>query len=510
MKRKYFITMAITLFILTGCSNTTTPTVINDTSAFVPSSTEESSSSYDLMEESIPSSVKDDLVCLDQKILENNNSCQSISIIQQGTEQPQLLIKATDNEEFSFTPPKLHYPKYLDELYFTDLNEDGTDEVIAVCFLTGGNIGIYIIDIANQTFLTPPYINETDATVGIEYNVYSVDDNHVQIKGESFDEIIDLSLDEIWNWNYDTNLSEEEYFQLYQGKGPIIGSSDGVGYNSIEVVNYNNRNCLKLREQLCCPWYWYGHLGYMETIVSWDKNGEFHIENMEYLKHPLYIDRIVFESNSPCQSISIIKEGIKQPKLFIKVTDNEEFYFDPPELHYPMSFNQVSFTDLNGDGVDEAVVECFLGGSFPGIYILDIVNHSYLTPPYAANMDYIQYTIYAVDENHIQIKGEIFDSIIELTSDENWSWNTYPNMTKEEYIRPYQETGRVIGGTSSASHFGIELVTYNNRNCLKFIQVLRGPWSTSDYLGCMETIVSWNKNGEFNIENAEYLKTLPW
>ena len=48
----------------------------------------------------------------------------------------------------------------------------------------------------------------------------------------------------------------------------------------------------------------------------------------------VYIDQRVFPNNKPCQSISIIEQGAGQPKLLIKVSEHEEFYFDPPALEY--------------------------------------------------------------------------------------------------------------------------------------------------------------------------------
>ncbi len=446
-------------------------------------------------------------------ILDKNNSCKNISIIDEGTERPKLSIVVNAKEEFYFDPPESHYVKYIDEIYFSDLNGDGVDEVIVVCSLKEGNYGIYIIDTANHSYLIPPYINETDFTVGIEYHVYSVDENHIHIKGENFDNIVDLSFDEIWDWNYDPEITKENFFQPYQQKGAKIGGTNAVGLDSIETVNYNNQNCIKFREPLNCPWHWYGHLGYMEIIISWDSNGEYHIEKTEYIKQPLAIERKILKSDKPCQSISITRQGVNQPRILITVSDNEHFYLDPPPLQYPSSINELLFTDLNEDGVQEIIAECFLGGSYPGIYIIDIANRSYLIPPYTNDTDYtagIKYTIYSVDENHIQIKGATYDNIIEILEDEVQDWSFFLDMTKEEYIQPYRETGKLIGHSEPVGFHGTEIISYNNRNCLKFSQILHGPWGRAECLGCMETIISWNANGEYTIENIEYYKEPSW
>ena len=81
--------------IFTGCVNTTSSEIGNEIDILVSTSIEETISS-----------TKEELVCLDQRVFENGEPIQSISIIQKGSEQPRLLIKVTDKEEFYFDPPE--------------------------------------------------------------------------------------------------------------------------------------------------------------------------------------------------------------------------------------------------------------------------------------------------------------------------------------------------------------------------------------------------------------------
>lgn len=507
MKIKYWALISATVFFLTGCTNTAKPVMENNTNTSSAMFMEEISSSP--AEETLPSFTGEKLVYIDQRVFPNNKPCQSISIIEQGAGQPKLLIKVSEHEEFYFDPPALEYPKSINEIYFTDLNGDGVEEIIAVC-MVGYYPGIYIIDIANHSYLVPPYTCNT--AVGITYEVYSVDENHIQIKGGNFDSIVGLSYNEIWEWNANPDTSKENLLEPYREKGKKIGSDMEVISEPIEVINYNNQNCLKLTQRLRGLEYSV-HLGYMETIISWDTNGETHIEHAEYIKQPIYLDKKIFENNNSCQSISIIKQGTGNPRLSIKVTEDETFYLDPPLPQYPHSFDEIFFTDLNGDNIDELVVICFLGECYQGIYIIDTANHSYLVPPYVNDMVFsvgVEYNIYSVDENHIQIKNKDFDAIIDLSYYEIWEWNGNPDISKkEEYFKPYREIGKQIGSASPIAYQSVETVTYNNHNCLKLIQRLCGPWGQFDHLGYMETIISWDTNGEFHIESITYLKRPP-
>ena len=274
MKRKNLMITTMITLIFTGCVNTTSSEIGNEIDILVSTSIEETISS-----------TKEELVCLDQRVFENGEPIQSISIIQKGSEQPRLLIKVTDKEEFYFDPPEQEYPKFFLNVYFADLNQDGIEEVVVSCFM-GYYPGIYIIDIANHSYLIPPYATENGdpGSLGIRYKVYAVDEEHIQIKGGDFDSIIELSYDEIWNWNHEERITREEYFARYKEEAPEIGHAVDVRYASIEIVNYNNRSCLKLIQRLCGPWSISDHLGYMETIISWNSDGEYYIENTEYVK----------------------------------------------------------------------------------------------------------------------------------------------------------------------------------------------------------------------------------
>ena len=284
MKIKYWALISATVFFLTGCTNTAKPVMENNTNTSAVMFMEEISSSP--AEETLPSFTGEKLVYIDQRVFPNNKPCQSISIIEQGAGQPKLLIKVSEHEEFYFDPPALEYPKSINEIYFTDLNGDGVEEIIAVC-MVGYYPGIYIIDIANHSYLVPPYVNDTDFSVGVEYNIYSVDENHIQIKNKDFNAIVNLSYHEIWEWNGNPDISKkEEYFKPYREIGKQIGSASPIAYQSVKAVTYNNHNCLKLIQRLCGPWGQFDHLGYMETIISWDTDGEFHIESITYLKRP--------------------------------------------------------------------------------------------------------------------------------------------------------------------------------------------------------------------------------
>lgn len=281
MKRKSLIITTMIVCIFTGCTKTTNSEIENEIDTFISTSIEEISASSVSIEETLSSSTEE-VVCLDQKIFENGEPIQSISLLQKGSEQPRLFVKITDKEEVYFDFFENAYPHYFLNIYFADLNQDGIEEVIVECSM-GYFPAILIIDVANLSYLDPPYIVEAPG-LGIKYKVYAVDEEHVQIKGGDFDSIIELSYDEIWDWNNDGIQTKEEYFARYKEEAPEIGFAEEVSYSGIEVVNYNNRSCLKLKQYLCGAWGKNDYLGLMETIVSWDSDGEYHIENVEYLK----------------------------------------------------------------------------------------------------------------------------------------------------------------------------------------------------------------------------------
>lgn len=230
--------------------------------------TADASSQEEISNEEAPAAEQN--IVMDEVFFYDSDTYESISLVQ-GQDEAHMLfaVRAVEGETLIFNAPEYEYIWGLNYVYLADLNSDGADEIVIECAQTAYYFGAYIIDVANQCFLEVPHESPDSYVVGINYDVLPVDENSFEITNEDtgYDEIVDIGYTEFFEMNVST----------------IIGGSADMSH--IYIVEYDGRECLAIWQNLVL--YELGNnstMGSMETVLSYDSQGNYHIEKQRYVK----------------------------------------------------------------------------------------------------------------------------------------------------------------------------------------------------------------------------------
>lgn len=322
--------------------------------------------------------------------LEESEIYESISVIQEpGMTNQKFEVKLHSGNSIYLEEPAGLYVCSITPIAVKDLNGDGAEEIALICGQIAFYQGMYVIDVKNECFLDFPYVDE-GYMPSVEYDVYAVDSEHIRVVSTEFeyDEIVELSYDELYEMNDMSECSEDvqKAFKetFYVEEGTNIGG--GSEASQLEWIEHEGKGCLLLAQLLG-----YGrqnHLGWMETIISWDETGAYHIEKANYVK-----DRSISIAQAFKEVLlnrRIISCTDKDQYAWLKVvTDFEGLLKDMP-YGYEGKNSVVQFTvvDMDGDRIPEIVlgIEDYYGymilryreervlGNVVGIRAMDLLN----------------------------------------------------------------------------------------------------------------------------------------
>lgn len=287
MKRIILVLLITMILIMIGCSKNdknlfSNSAETNDTATLIAPSLNSPLNNHELQ-------LQEEMTVMDEEQFENGVPCKSISIVQiSGENYYRLIIGTNDEEQFSLSLAEQETPHTFNELILTDLDNDGSEEIVTVMNQDKFFEAIYIINVKKKMFMSIPHLTEEGFQIGINYDVLAVDENHAQIKNNDYVELIDLSYSDILKWNYseEMDMSQEEYLSRYsEGENSKIGYAAEAGIGSIEAIKYAGIQCLKFRQPLYSCWGRTDILGYIDTILSWDDTNTFHIEDRQYVKY---------------------------------------------------------------------------------------------------------------------------------------------------------------------------------------------------------------------------------
>ncbi len=237
-------------------------------------------------------------ILIAEQYLQDKKVCKRLGIVQYDAENDlrKFLVEMEDGRTFYIDIPQGEYPEEFTELLYADLDGDGTEEMICICWQSNYYAGIYIVNVEQKELMTMPHMNDdglNEGAVGSSYDFFVEDEEHVQIKGMDYEEIIELTYDEILKARYTTEyynkMSEEEkeeYLKPYKvDKGSWVGYALETGYDYVEVVEYNNKVCLQLRQPCVGAWGRADSLSvFVDTVVSWNKKGDYQVEKVNVIK----------------------------------------------------------------------------------------------------------------------------------------------------------------------------------------------------------------------------------
>ena len=234
-------------------------------------------------------------IVMDKKFFDDSDAYESISLVQGQDEAHMLFVVQTvDGKTLVFDAPENEYIWGLNHVYPADLNGDGADEIVIEYAPTAYYFGAYIIDVVNQCIPEVPYKSQGSYAVGVNYDVLPVDENSFEITNEDtgYDEIVNVGYTELFEMNDidtydDQEMGKKKLSDALHGRGfyssAIIGGSADMSH--IYIVEYDGRECLAIWQNLVL--YELGKnstMGHMETVLSYDSRGNYHIEKQTYVK----------------------------------------------------------------------------------------------------------------------------------------------------------------------------------------------------------------------------------
>ncbi len=298
MKKRAIVALGVVAAILlTGCADTSVKNdiiVVSDVK--MEESTEENVVEIEEAVQTIPMAEsmeisKTETVAIETKYIHtaeliDSEVYKSLSVIQ----EPDVNHQYFEVEKKSGEKVRLKEPAGLEVWsvatpIVADFDGDGADEIAFMCGQTAYYQGVYMIDVDEERFLEFPY--EVGSYVPRpDYEVYAEDATHIRVKAVdgTFEEVALLSSVEVFEMNHvgDGPIEEQKRLEqkLFAEKGTLIAGSSEVSY--ISRTSYQGKDCLLLLQPLAlgrntC-------FGWIETILSWDETGVYHVEMSNYMK----------------------------------------------------------------------------------------------------------------------------------------------------------------------------------------------------------------------------------
>lgn len=397
-------------------------------------------------------------IVMDEEFFDDSDAYESISLVQ-GQDEAHMLfvVRTVEGETLTFDAPEDEYITYFNHVYLADLNGDGADEIVVECSQMAYYFGAYIIDVAGQCFLEVPHTSQDSYEVGVNYDVLAVDENSFEITNEDtgYDEIVGVGYTELFEMNHvdidadtfdDLEMRKKKLLDALRGygdDGPRIGASMEMSH--IYIVEYEGRECLAIWQNLMVSALGRNSsMGHVETVLSYDSQGNYHIVKQRYVKYDSLLVSCKFQQ--------------------------EEIAVEPEVPEY-------SFEDAVQIGKVWEIKGILPSASVGTWYIVDIEGVEYYygrydvkEPEYYGKYDTIE------PEKYYLFGWSIIDDSYELANGikvgmiESDILDRFPDMAvigfRDNFI--YDETGRILGWSEAAyphSYVGIDSAwDYNERD----------------------------------------------
>lgn len=397
-------------------------------------------------------------IVMDKEFFDDSDAYESISLVQ-GQDEAHMLfvVRTVEGETLTFDAPEDEYIWGLNYVYLADLNGDGADEIVIEYAQTAYYFGACILDVVNQCFLEVPYESQGSYAVGVNYDVLAVDENSFEITNEDtgYDEIVGVGYTELFEMNHvDTDADTFDDLEMrkkklldalrgYGDDGPRIGASMEMSH--IYIVEYEGRECLAIWQNLMVSALGRNSsMGHVETVLSYDSQGNYHIVKQRYVKYDSLLVSCKFQQ--------------------------EEIAVEPEVPEY-------SFEDAVQIGKVWEIKGILPSASVGTWYIVDIEGVEYYygrydvkEPEYYGKYDTIE------PEKYYLFGWSIIDDSYELANGikvgmiESDILDRFPDMAvigfRDNFI--YDETGRILGWSEAAyphSYVGIDSAwDYNERD----------------------------------------------
>jgi hypothetical protein len=555
--QKWFLYFVLLTLLLIGCGKRTIDTMDTtqlDDSSSSPRLNDSSAEAIPVEKDGIIGSLPVGRTICGMQEFEEDAPYQNIFMLNNVSRY--IVVTLSNQDTMVFTLPKDQYISDFLKILLADLDQDGYEEVIAYCVQSKTNQGIlHILNIATGMLMETPFMaapaSNDDATPkaqsvgGVNYRVLSYDSRHFRLKSASplYETIGSLSASYIHDRNYsiDTALSKDDYLlpndELNETEiGTVMGisgsSTDGFG---IEIRN--GIPCVTIRQQVLGSWgngYW---LGTIDSVLSWKTDGTFDITEAIFQEATAdTVDRWAFDSSSPYEAITI--ERYPDDLLpvwwsqFVVITrDQQEIAFLVPGEMKVLAFDRVITSDFNGDGSVDIAVSYSPIAYTSGVCVLDVQN-GFLSFPSLADPEFsldspdafppgLPYEVVSGGDdtltlscNKLNLTVTIPLTLEELAASQDLSiLDSTGTLTAKEYLRPYrQPKGTPIQGGSGASYVdyqSLEAVTIDNRQCLRFRQPILGAWGQNDCLGYVDSVLTWDAQGNYEVIQANYVPKKP-
>jgi hypothetical protein len=454
---------------------------------------------------------------IDQITLEENGITQVINLASQKVGDGTILFFMTlgESELRHVIQTKQKLTQILDGT-LADINNDGVEDLAVLCKTDSAVNELYLWNGKTNQMLAIPALHDQNGGSGIPYQILSNDGRSVYITEDSinYQKIFPISNTDIARANTENgyfqdpianiSVSKEDYLQKYTvSKGAEIGKA---GYIlDLYPIDINGKVALHITQELYGNWLT-DSLGEMESVISWDENGNWRLLESGYRS------RVVSLSFVPDSFIQDVYCAVKEKLLweqtdmnhiYISLVDGKEVSYQLAENVYLDSFLDYAVADFNGDGHNDLLIQCTMGSAW-FLYVIDIWNQQMLTVPslYEGGPSGIPYEILSVDSKNIRVSlpSQEYDKILPICHQDIMQVDNdiSARMTEKEYLSYYDvPVGEPIGRMDEISYW--EIIQNNKQTYLKIDQLVHGPWGNTSRIGIITSTIQWDKENRYRL-----------
>lgn len=282
MCHKFFTMAVLCVLLLAGCSEPQNVPAVESTQVNIstePTDTITTSANFEL-ETALISEAYHAITDIVEFSTDNPHlPCKNIYVTVDEDSLPinTLFVTLWDDRELAFPLP-VTQNSYLDlnSVDFANLDEDAEQEIIVSCWFGFFYMGIYVLDITTESLLPVPTLTPTDDLPGVDYEVTNDSYKTMTIKNDLTGFSEEVALEEILTSRYaeikpHVDFSENDYKKAYTADSCHV--SYWNGYCSIETID--EQDCLVLQQVINGAWGKNDTIGFVETSMRWDENGEY-------------------------------------------------------------------------------------------------------------------------------------------------------------------------------------------------------------------------------------------